>query len=689
MNRPFALAALLLAALATDAAAQSLAVSRSVTSLEQRTGRLGARMLVEGPRGGTFIWDSAACTPDDVLVFAGASDPTGASGCWERELAPDAPVTPEMAGAVPDDATSDQAPLAAALAVAASSGRAVRLGGTYLVSDTLLVGADLDGRGGTLRATADAEAVLTVRADGVTISGLTVDGGARVPRPVRVVGATGTRLLGVTVRDFQDYADASYAGFVAGIFVVDGATDTLVRDCRVSGGKSENSEVTRAIYAGDAALPAWAPIDGLLVENCVFEDLQSSTADPGADSDAIQIQQDSTANVVLRGSVFRDVYKRAIKVQAPGVDVIDCRGEWTAAAGRISAAVAVYGSDVTVRNSTWNLYRATYGIVVGAAGQAIEDVDIVDNRITFAGYDSGFGQDAIRAADATAYTGLRVVNNRLGTGRYGIWVKDATGGEIAGNEISSFVTSLQLGTSSVPLSGFDVWGNEVDDGDGGLIGVTYLTGGRFANNTIRGGYPLLTATNASLIDNVFAPSAADPYGALVSCVSCRIVGNHIQGDESQPTPGKNGTGLRLYSGSTANTIIGNQFADWDTGLWVETGSGTTVGANLYHDCDTNYTDGATGTLQLVTDDQGVLVSSNIAFDLPSIAANSQGTINVTVSGAVAPNAVVASPLSPLPAGLIYQGAYAVGADTVRVVFYNATGSAIDDVNRAWRFVLER
>jgi hypothetical protein len=76
-------------------------------------------------------------------------------------------------------------------------------------------------------------------------------------------------------------------------------------------------------------------------------------------------------------------------------------------------------------------------------------------------------------------------------------------------------------------------------------------------------------------------------------------------------------------------------------------------------------------------------SSGSTVDPPSIAANSKGSVAVTVTGAAVGDHFVCEPPGALEAGLIYVGCRVTGVDTLTIYLANITAGAIDGASRSW------
>lgn len=79
-------------------------------------------------------------------------------------------------------------------------------------------------------------------------------------------------------------------------------------------------------------------------------------------------------------------------------------------------------------------------------------------------------------------------------------------------------------------------------------------------------------------------------------------------------------------------------------------------------------------------------SGTVAVDPPSINASTRGTATATIAGVAAGDLLILEPPSALEAGLLYVGHYVSAANTVTIMFYNPTGTAVDGASRSWRYL---
>jgi hypothetical protein len=79
----------------------------------------------------------------------------------------------------------------------------------------------------------------------------------------------------------------------------------------------------------------------------------------------------------------------------------------------------------------------------------------------------------------------------------------------------------------------------------------------------------------------------------------------------------------------------------------------------------------------------------VSVNLPSINDGAIAEVTVTVSGAVAGDAVIANPPAAIAAGLGFVGAFVSAADSVKIRVVNLSGAPIDEAAANWVFTLIR
>jgi hypothetical protein len=103
---------------------------------------------------------------------------------------------------------------------------------------------------------------------------------------------------------------------------------------------------------------------------------------------------------------------------------------------------------------------------------------------------------------------------------------------------------------------------------------------------------------------------------------------------------------------------------------------------------------ATSAAWLQSDNTGAMswrpvLYGTVTVDPPNIAANSSGTVAVTITGVQTGDLVFLTPPSGIEAALIFQGASVTGANTVTIQIRNVSGAAVDGAARTWSYMVIR
>lgn len=78
-------------------------------------------------------------------------------------------------------------------------------------------------------------------------------------------------------------------------------------------------------------------------------------------------------------------------------------------------------------------------------------------------------------------------------------------------------------------------------------------------------------------------------------------------------------------------------------------------------------------------------SGTVAADPGNIAAQTRGSVDVTIAGVAPGDIVIMNPPDGLNAGLAFAGCRVTAANTVRIYLSNLTGAGIDDGSLNWDF----
>ena len=80
-----------------------------------------------------------------------------------------------------------------------------------------------------------------------------------------------------------------------------------------------------------------------------------------------------------------------------------------------------------------------------------------------------------------------------------------------------------------------------------------------------------------------------------------------------------------------------------------------------------------------------IATGTATVDPASIAANTGGTVDVTITGVATDDTIIFNPPA-LTAGLLYVGCRAQSANTARIFLFNVTGAPIDEPSGTWRWL---
>ena len=81
-----------------------------------------------------------------------------------------------------------------------------------------------------------------------------------------------------------------------------------------------------------------------------------------------------------------------------------------------------------------------------------------------------------------------------------------------------------------------------------------------------------------------------------------------------------------------------------------------------------------------------IVTGSVSVNPASIAANTKGSIAVTISGLAATDFLVLQPPADLEAGLVYAGHAVTGTDTLTIYLLNPTAGAVDGAAKNWGYL---
>lgn len=153
-------------------------------------------------------------------------------------------------------------------------------------------------------------------------------------------------------------------------------------------------------------------IVGVKIDDCFIEKVY-----PVADADGICVQDfPARIDVTISNTTFRNIAKRAIKAQSPGIKINTCDIDLGTTVTPAWCGIAIYASDVTVRGCMIRGVYAVDFIDIGAAGQALRNIHVIDNSVVGDPTTRQSSCDGIRAqadsiTDATFNNNIYAIRN--------------------------------------------------------------------------------------------------------------------------------------------------------------------------------------------------------------------------------------------------------------------------------------
>lgn len=480
---------------------------------------------------------------------------------------PSLPINVKDYGAVGDGTTDDTAAIQAALTAFASVGGELLFPvGTYKVTSNLSVAPAVLGKiratGAVLKVGATwptgAVAVLTINGSNLTVSGLCVDGNGLADRLVTVTNNRANLLFeNCEFRNTAQQASETDLN-VVGLRIQGGCTNITVDSCYfhdiTSGGNTSLAQFSRGILISDPN--SVGTTTHVRIRGCMFENIKFSGI--SSDADAICIQ-DFTTNTwtIIDSCSFKNLHKRAVKIQSPGVTVSNCtiQNDYLGTSGvnvypdpQVYAAISVYANDCVISNN--NIIGGSWlnGIEIGNSASATASrVTVVGNRVIGGATAVMTGSGGIRVNGSNSQSELIISGNYVGRFSQGIWLSTAQSGiVISGNQVNAYNVAS---TSGVYI-----------DGDSSVQPTRLaITGNSFEGTTRYGIETVVVPTDMTVSGNMggrtgFEIISSTPWTSYAA--SSRRAYSAANGGGGSVTSGADGTyGSNLPQGGTMARVL--------------------------------------------------------------------------------------------------------------------------------------
>lgn len=480
-------------------------------------------------------------------------------------------------------------------------------------------------------------------------TGITFDADGKCARGV-VVGAGATNFMLDRCRVLNVMQSTGETVSAVGVRIEGGCSGVSLSRTLIKNIQSPVTGIARGILASDST-GAGTSRD-ILIEGCRFEDIG-----PVADGDAICVQ-DYTEYTFTRitGNFFKNCRKRAVKAQAPGIQIIGNQVQndndgISSGQEQMHAAFSLYAHNCSAEGNQINGGSFLYPIEVGASGGDFENITVANNQVsTGASAEKAF-TDMVRVFGATV-ANLVISHNVLVGGRNGVYVTaGVVNGTINGNIVqtmsqsgirlngdgtnnpryvsvngNSFKAITQYGVSLSAGSDITCMGNV------GETGFEIVNGSQTVKNSTLGNYgnttPAFTWANASPAGAMELPRGSlyiHPMGPDGERIWLNTVASGTGGWRQVPNldGGGNlilpiaGGGLRIKSGT--NSKIGT--ATLSGGTVIVTNTSVTANSQVL------LTPRSTGTL---TNIPRVNISAGVGFTILTGGSGNDATIDWTI-----------------------------------------------------------
>jgi len=381
-------------------------------------------------------------------------------------------------GALGDGTTNDTAAFQQALSqLNVAGGGILRVPpATYVVDPAALVIRDnvvIDASGATLKPSETGFQLLELEGSNIAVEGLALDGTNLVVRGLSVDAGSGNVLLShVSVQNLAQPTDSNdpvYDGMPVGMKIYGNIDGIQIDTASVHNVFADHPECAAGCTRVARGILVSPDSGETMAQHVVVEYSSFAEVGPKDDGDCI-VAQDSndTANLTIQNNNFDRCYKRAIKVQVPGVVVANntitnsfmgdnfTDPNYGYAQSQFPfdmyAAISVYADNVTVSDNTISGSGSFYnGIEIGA-GPTLSNVTVTDNHVQMGSSYSITDPSLVGASlirEMSPVTGLTITGNSLNHAWTGIaYVVGSDTSGIDGNTITD-VTYAMLATQPV------------------------------------------------------------------------------------------------------------------------------------------------------------------------------------------------------------------------------------------------
>ncbi|MCE5286196.1 MAG: right-handed parallel beta-helix repeat-containing protein [Pelosinus sp.] len=283
---------------------------------------------------------------------------------------------------VADDTTAFQAAL-----TALTSGQTLTIpSGIYNVSSlTVKSAAVITGEKGALvkgyglENEVTGEGIFSIKADGVTIRNLVIDGDQKYKSAIKSKNAHNIIIEDCEIKN--TYGDLNMGSFAVYLY---GGSNIVIKNCYFHDISGPDNVIINDCVGLNRAIWAW-DVASIAISKCTFDEIRGFGG-----GDCIQLNAPATDPAKLKYSdakiedcIFINFYMRAIKVQVSGATIINNTITSNIAADmdqNFQAAITTFGSDTVIDNNTIILHNSRLGIDVNGTNCKVTNNNILRDR---------------------------------------------------------------------------------------------------------------------------------------------------------------------------------------------------------------------------------------------------------------------------------------------------------------------